>query len=617
MRKVEATLLLVNVFQLARISVEAGPRLKREVEAHAPYAASDITVTTSYGDLKGRTYSISSSVNLDIFLGVPYARPPVGDLRFARPEPAEPWKPRVRDATVHGAQCLQKELEADQELVGVPFAEDCLFLDIYTTRRKDSPGNPHPVMVYIHPGSFHGGTGAKYNYTNLALKGVVVVSINYRLDVFGFLSTQDDAIPGNVGLLDAAQALDFVKEIIADFGGNPGDVTLFGASAGAAMVSMLTISPLTRGKFQKAIMQSGAALCPWTVFGTERSQFQPKDMALELAYRLGCSVLETTRDFLSCLRQVSAEALIAKSVSLQDLPGILLYGPVSNDSFGFLPELPEKLLEKPSELVAIPTMYGFTTDDSSWMISDPDDNGVTPEEFFQYVHVGIRQNFPPSDWDRIDKDMKEVYMPDDPSKLSPLQRRAILSRIITDLTMRSCIVKEARMFSRASAGQQTTTVKTPSTFVYEWNYRPSYSPQPLWHGVTHMDERGFVLGLPPGPDAFSFPNTTSEDRLVAEHVTTMWANFAKFGDPTPEPVDGKRWPAFGHSPDDQAVMLIRPELDVRKFEANAEIAVWFRDPGLDDSPVARVEDSAIQYQIKPCMLLIILFSSLMINKFLK
>ncbi|GFR88936.1 carboxylic ester hydrolase [Elysia marginata] len=548
-----------------------------------------VTVTTQYGDIRGKNYNISESHDLNIFLGIPYAQPPVGDLRLAPPEPVKPWRPDVHHATKHGAKCVQRTIRGDPVLEGVPFSEDCLFLDIYATREKKSPNEKQSVMLYVHPGGFYGGSGAKYNFTNLALKGVVVVSVSYRLDLFGFLSTQDDVIPGNFGLLDVALALDFVKLVISNFGGNPEEITLFGASAGAAVVSIFTLSPLTKGKFHKAIMQSGAALCPWAVFTPGRTVFAPADIALDLGRRLNCSLpatgsrANTSRDLLTCLRATPVDILVGESVAMQEGPyrSNIIFVPVSGDTLGVLPETPEQLLAKTAELVAIPTIVGYTTDDGTWLVADSENDGVTYTEFTHYVNAYITQFFPPSQRAEILQRVRAAYLPSNPADLAPAQLRAILSKITTDLTMAAFIVKQARLFSRA--GDHVTNGAKPGTFVYQFDYRPSYSTAPLWHGVGHTDEKGFVLGLPPGPDPFSYPNTTLEDRYVAEIVTTMWADFAKFGDPTPQPFnwpEGLRWPRFGHAPHNQDLLLIDVEPMVKQFDRNQPVVAWTGSSGI-------------------------------------
>ncbi|RUS82302.1 hypothetical protein EGW08_009934 [Elysia chlorotica] len=193
-----------------------------------------VTVSTKYGDVRGLTYRVTHEESIEVFLGVPFAKPPVGELRFSRPQPVSPWKPEVKDATRYGNMCVQQRTRIYNLTTA---SEDCLYLNIYSPRQssprsKRSSNTSLPVMLYVHGGSFRNGDSIYFNYTNLALKGVVVVTTNYRLDGLGFLSTQDDVIPGNFGLLDTGLALEFVKEIIGNFRGNPSQITMFGASAG-------------------------------------------------------------------------------------------------------------------------------------------------------------------------------------------------------------------------------------------------------------------------------------------------------------------------------------------------------------------------------------------------
>lgn len=570
-------------------AVQSNPRLKRQAPEDPDY----ITVATQYGDIKGRNYNISDTHDLTIFLGVPYAQPPVGELRLARPEPVKPWSPAVYNATKHGAKCVQRVIPGDPVLQGVPFSEDCLFLDIYATREKAPPYKKQPVMVYLHPGGFYGGSGALYNYTNLALKGVVVVTVSFRIDMFGYLSTQDDVIPGNFGLLDAIMALEFVKAVIQDFGGNPEEITLFGASSGSAMVSILTLSPLSRGKFQKAIMQSGAALCTWAVFTPGRTVNVPRDIALNLGNRLNCSLTtngsrsNVSHDLLTCLRATPVETLVKESVAMQDsvYQSDMVFIPVTGDTFGVLPETPEQLLTKTSELTAIPTIVGYTSEDGTWLVPDMQNDGIGPAEFNYILNVYVGRSFPPGQVMEVIQRVQEAYLPKDQTGLTPAQYRAILIKIATDFSMAAFIIKQARLFSKA--GDLAANGQKPGTFVYQFDYRPSYSNAPLWHGVGHADEKGFVLGLPPGPDPFNYPNATLHDHHVADFVTTMWTNFAKFGDPTPQPLNwphGLRWPLFGHAPDNQDMMLIDVVPTVKKFDREQSVIAWTGSSGLSAPP---------------------------------
>ena len=188
------------------------------------------------------------------FLGLPYAAPPVGDLRWKAPETAASWK-GVRDATKFGAHCAQGVVFADMIFQDAGPSEDCLYLNVYAP--ATAKGNSKlPVMFWIHGGGYTGGASSepRHNGDFLPLKGVVLVTINYRLGVFGFLATSDMAkeangAAGNYGLLDMVAALEWVKANIAKFGGDPGNVTIFGESAGSFAVSTLMAAAPARGLF--------------------------------------------------------------------------------------------------------------------------------------------------------------------------------------------------------------------------------------------------------------------------------------------------------------------------------------------------------------------------------
>ncbi len=215
-------------------------------------------VKTAAGLLKG---AATADGRIRIFKGIPFAAPPVGDLRWQAPRPAAPWQ-GVRDATEFGPRCLQAQVFAD--IVFKDLSEDCLTLNIWTPAKPPKDGLP--VMVWIHGGGFVAGSGAEPRHDGeaFARKGIVLVTINYRLGVFGFLVhpelTRESGhnASGNYGMLDQVAALRWVHDNIAAFGGNPGNVTIFGESAGSFAVSALMASPLARGLFQKAIGESGA-----------------------------------------------------------------------------------------------------------------------------------------------------------------------------------------------------------------------------------------------------------------------------------------------------------------------------------------------------------------------
>ena len=204
---------------------------------------------------------------VQVYKGIPYAAPPVGALRWHAPQPPPSWE-GVRKADTFGPGCIQNVAGSrppwtEEFMHQGSISEDCLYLNVWTTA-KDA-GELHPVLVYIHGGGFNEGSGsvAVYDGEGLAKKGVVVVIINYRLGVLGFLAhpeltaESDDNASGNFGLLDQVAALQWVKQNIAAFGGDPNNVTIAGQSAGAIAVYLLTVAPPARGLFHRAIVQSG------------------------------------------------------------------------------------------------------------------------------------------------------------------------------------------------------------------------------------------------------------------------------------------------------------------------------------------------------------------------
>jgi para-nitrobenzyl esterase len=216
-------------------------------------------VKTTAGLVEGRTEADGA---VRAFLGIPYAAPPVGDRRWREPQPAAPWK-GVRPATAFGARCMQGRVYDDM-IFRDEESEDCLYLNVWTPARSAS--ERLPVMVWIYGGGFRAGSASepRQDGSRLARKGVVVVSMNYRLGVFGFFAHPELSAEsgrkasGNYGLMDQLAALRWVSENVAAFGGDPARVTLFGESAGSFSVSALVASPLGKGLFQRAIGESGA-----------------------------------------------------------------------------------------------------------------------------------------------------------------------------------------------------------------------------------------------------------------------------------------------------------------------------------------------------------------------
>ena len=283
-----------------------GQALTTAISAPAPAkaAASEPVVSISAGQLRG---SVTAD-GVGAFKNIPFAQPPVGDLRWREPLPAKAWT-GVRDATAFGPMCNQNDNKQ------LPHSEDCLQLNVWTPTWPVR--SSAPVMVWVHGGGNTAGSGmeALFNGEVLARHGVVVVNVNYRLGVFGFFAhpelTKESPhhAAGNYGLADQIMALHWVRDNIARFGGNPGNVTIFGESAGASDVNALIASPLSKGLFVRVTAQSGPV-------GAQLSLTESEKRGVDLAVRLGF----TGEDSLAKLRAIPDTELMAKAA--QGGPGL-------------------------------------------------------------------------------------------------------------------------------------------------------------------------------------------------------------------------------------------------------------------------------------------------------
>ncbi|BES90763.1 Esterase [Nesidiocoris tenuis] len=282
-------------------------------------------------------YMMTSTENRTFlaFSGIRYAKPPIGELRFKPPVPIEPLT-EVQKAFEEGSPCIQINALDFSNPNKITGDEDCLFLNIYT---HDVKGR-YPVMLWIHGGGFKFGSGGKSDYGPefLMNEDVVLVTINYRLGAFGFASLENEILPGNMGLKDQEEAIRWVKQNIATFGGDPNQITLFGQSAGGASVS-LHLKGRMSGLVSRGIAQSGTALCPWAVGWPGDVRSVTKDVAT----LVGCNLFSRDQQIVECLRSTPPTRLIRATQLLSVVNGILFKpviepnGPVRMDPWQMPP----------------------------------------------------------------------------------------------------------------------------------------------------------------------------------------------------------------------------------------------------------------------------------------
>ncbi|XP_061078084.1 fatty acyl-CoA hydrolase precursor, medium chain-like isoform X1 [Conger conger] len=481
---------------------------------------------TSYGKLLGRRVHVKDSTQpVWAYFGVPFAEPPVGALRFTAPRPAREWQ-GLRDATAYPPLCLQN-MDHSRQLVdiyagrfpAVGTSEDCLYLNVYTPVK---PGQPDrlPVMVWIHGGGFLMGGASLYDGSSLAAFGdVVVVVIQYRLGIPGFLSTGDSQIPENLGLQDQVCALRWVQETIHSFGGDPGSVTIFGESAGGASVFLHMLSPVSSRLFHRAITQSGVLKLP--LF----TQTDAKASAQLIAQKAGCSSADSA-DIVRCLMSKTAQEIEAVTPRLGDL--VLT---ISKDGV-FVPKNTEEL-EK-MNFRSLPWMIGINVQEFGWMLPNmilfPGwELGLTRQTMAMVLGFILQNSDLPPNAQEI---IEDEYFGDieDPARV-----RDIFLDLMGDLSFLVPSVNAARLHRDAGS----------PIFFYEFQQRPSMFGQgrPEFVKADHFDEVGFVLGAPFWTEEIvMLENTTQEERQLSRIMMKYWSNFAKTGNPNGPGLFG--WPEF-------------------------------------------------------------------------
>ena len=471
-------------------------------------------VHTSNGDVEGKPGTDSG---VRTFLGIPYAAPPVGPLRWKPPQAAQNWS-GVRKAVEFGSHCMQARIFDDMIFRDKGISEDCLYLNVWTP--ATSANARLPVMVWIYGGGFAAGAASepRQDGTNLAKKGVVVVSLNYRLGVFGFFShpelTKESAhhASGNYGLLDQVAALQWVRKNIAAFGGDPGKVTIFGESAGSFSVSALMASPVAQGLFERAIGESGA-------FFSDTLQLKPLSESERADEKFAQSIGASS---LGALRAKSGSDLLeaASNASKEDT---VRFAP--NIDGYFLPEDVAAIYAKGKQS-HIPLLAGWNADEGSYRAIFKKDPPTT-----ENLRSHARALF----GDKAD-DFLKVY-----SASTDEQAK----RAAQDLAGDQFIAFSTWKW----IGMQRETGSSP-VFRYRFEQAPpnaSAAEPDADRGAYHSAEIEYVFGA---LDSKKLP-WRDEDRKVSDLMSSYWANFARSGDPNGPGLP--RWPAYDPK-NDYAVM---------------------------------------------------------------
>ncbi|XP_068230794.1 juvenile hormone esterase-like [Palaemon carinicauda] len=516
----------------------------------------------------GESFSKSdSSFFFYSFRGIPYAAPPVGELRFKDPQPPLPWSGTRQSLTP--PPCPQMSLEAflrngDFEVTG---DEDCLYLHVYTPRPFEVA--QLPVMVYIHGGAFTLGDADNLGGSPkpLLTKNIVLVSIQYRLGSLGFLSTGDSVLPGNLGLKDQTAALKWVQENILKFGGDPNRVTIFGESAGAASVHYQILTPQSKGLFHRAIMQSGNSLNLWA-FRDDHAE-----RALSMAKSFKCPGTEDSsadsNQLLECFMKKSPMELVLES--LKDTVMSLPFYMVPRTDGDYLPANPAQMLRE-----GIYNQVDIMT-------------GLCQNEGASFISMYLMN-------DTVAKDILANFESNGPKLLSLdnqndkmyLTRRAFYHYLgDIDISFKSAdrfqkLISDALMnvaHDEVTIQHARDAAYGKKTFRYELQHRGQSSYQDLYNvstghndeWVAHADDLIFLFDSLYGIT----PISRADDLFLQEIMIDLWTNFAITGNPTPNMNLGFRWDAM-NSTEDMRYLSLTP-VPVMKDDNRADVRKFWRD----------------------------------------
>ncbi|XP_072488358.1 liver carboxylesterase 1-like isoform X2 [Notamacropus eugenii] len=480
-------------------------------------------VDTEYGKVQGKRMRLQEfDIPVHVFLGVPFARPPLGHLRFAPPQPLEPWEYVKNTATypplcpqdIGVSQHLSRLFSIRNESFSMTSSEDCLYLNIYTPSDLEMK-TKLPVMVWIHGGGLMMGEASTYDGLALsALENVVVVSIQYRLGILGFFSTGDEHAPGNWGFLDQVAALRWVQKNIGNFGGDPNLVTIFGESAGGFSVSALTLSPLTKDLFHRAISQSGV------LFMESLFSSNIKPAAERIANFAGCKTT-TSAIMVHCMRQKTEEEILSITQKMDffhmdflgDPTEKFLFPPAVVDGV-FFPRSPKELLAE-KQFKNIPYMMGITNHEFGWFLpnilgyplseSGLDQEMATELLWHSYPLLKIPKVLTPM--------ITEEYLG---GTNDPILKKSQFLEMLGDLTFWIPTVTLGRLHRDSGA----------PTYFYEFQHRSSVwgKLKPATVKADHGDDIFSVFGSP-----FLRDGSPEEEKQISRIVMKYWANFARNG----------------------------------------------------------------------------------------
>ncbi|KAK7086772.1 Carboxylesterase 5A [Halocaridina rubra] len=554
---IAAVLFMSTVFPKEVIHEDTGSMAKDSNEKDA------IEIQTKDGKVRGfKEFTVNGERAIYAFRGIPFAEPPINEFRFKDPKVVRPW------SGVRGGEepppCPQFNLMADtsgpSQMIG---QEDCLYLNVYTPNPQASD---LPVMFWIHGGGFIAGGASTFGGTHPLLlnKDVVLVSIQYRLGILGFLSTEDAVLPGNLGMKDQTLALHWVQKNIREFGGDPMRVTIFGESAGGASVHLHVLSPYSKGLFHQAILQSGNALAPFAI----RSDH--KLIASEVHKMLNCSngkMQEDSTVFLECLQRAPVEEVAYTAVRLLKWSFFPLYMVPRVDG-DYIPQHPVLLLQN-GLFNKVNMMSGFTSHEGAMLA------------YMMLVMDELKKKI-------IDEfDLHgPVFCGVENEEAAIFLAKSIFYHHMKNIEASEQVAEEIAeisgegYFRRGHDDSVILHAKDASlsdtkVYVFEFAHPPERSMGDMFnvsfgkHWVPHAAELRYLFGgIGEAGTDFSSP----KEAFVSEIMVDLWTNFARTGNPTPDLSLGFKWHPM--TEDSYQRLLIQPSPVMRQDDLAERREFW-------------------------------------------
>nr|AIY68358.1 esterase [Leptinotarsa decemlineata] len=532
------------------------------------FAVADILVTIPNGKLRGRKEYSQRGISFYAFQQIPYAKPPVGELRFREPLPPDNWN-GILDATYNDKSCIQFSNYYNANISNYE-NEDCLYINVYTPEFP-STNLSLPVMYFIYGGGFLNGA-ANFEYAGphyLLESGVIVVTVNYRVGAFGFLATGDKIIPGNYGLKDQQMGLKWVQKNIKYFGGDPEKVTIFGQSAGGSSVAFQVMSKGSKGLFRAAIAQSGSNIVPWAY---QRSY---KTLAFKIGAALGKPLNEDTDSdkLLAFLRTIPAKQLNTVSTQvyvdnlfIDQMTDGLVFTPVIEPEHetAFITENMYEAIEN-GRMTRVPLMIGMCSEEQLGKLSDD----YFPTEIQNYdndITLFVSRNMHITDRNKliqVGQTIHDWYL-----KGRLEDDKAGTIRYLSDASFTRAIIRHAELQSKFS-----------DVYFYEFSYSGQLGGNtgPFIDGagkVKHSEDLNYIMTWSNWTGLNNYPK---DDILTSDRYRTMLTNFAKYLNPTPEKTSlfqNLIWPKV--TPDNFQYLNIDTNLSIQKNPRGEIYQKWLK-----------------------------------------